>query len=99
MEIKEFQERSTEMIEKIDAKMNREHGADLTMIHLVEELGEVARIVYNDRTKRAAVSKDALSGEFADSMMLLSHLATIYGVDIEKAFESKVSELKTRFDL
>ncbi len=99
MELSEFQRLSTEMIEKIDAKTKREHDADLTMIHFVEEVGEIARLVYNQKTKRAAVSKSELNGEFADSMMLLSHLAMLHGVDIEEAFESKMSELKKRFEL
>jgi len=99
MELNEFQKRSTEMIEKIDGKVNRDHNVDLTIIHLVEELGEIARIIYNEKTKRVPVSKEAIGGEFADSFMLLSHLATKFDVDLQQAMNKKMEELKKRFEL
>lgn len=99
MQLNEFQKMSTEMIEKIDKKMNREHDVDLTIVHLVEELGEIARIIYNEKTKRVPVAKEAIGGEFIDSMMLLSHLATKFGVDLEQATDKKLEELKKRFDV
>lgn len=99
MKLNEFQKVSTETIEKIDRKMNRDHDVDLTIVHLIEELGEIARIIYNDKTKRAPVAKDAIGGEFADSMMLLAHLASKFDVDLEYSAEKKMEELKKRFDL
>ena len=99
MKLNEFQKVSTETIEKIDKKMNRNHDVDLTVVHLMEELGEIARIIYNEKTRRAPVAKDAIGGEFADSMMLLAHLASKFGVDLEDCTEKKMEELKKRFDL
>ena len=99
MELNEFQRRTSEMIGQIDKKAGRNHDVDLTIVHLVEELGEIARIIYNEKTKRVPVSKDAIGGEFIDSLMLLSHLATKFDVDLQQATEKKMEELKKRFEL
>lgn len=99
MELNEFQKISTEMIENIDKKANRNHDVDLTIVHLVEELGEIARIIYNEKTKRVPVSKEAIGGEFVDSLMLLAHLASKFDINLEQATDKKIEELKKRFDL
>ncbi|MBI2076567.1 MAG: hypothetical protein HYT72_04945 [Candidatus Aenigmarchaeota archaeon] len=99
MKLNEFQRLSTETIEKIDKKTNRNHDVDLTVVHLMEELGEIARIIYNEKTGRAPVAKDAIGGEFADSMMLLAHLASKFGVNLEDCAGKKMEELKKRFEL
>lgn len=90
---------STETITAIDKKMNRDHNVDLTLLHIMEELGEIARIIYNEKTGRAPVAKPALAGEVIDTAMLLAHLASKFDVDLEQATDAKIQELKKRFDI
>jgi NTP pyrophosphatase (non-canonical NTP hydrolase) len=99
MELNELQKFSTEIIERIDKKMGRDHNVDLTMLHTVEEIGELARLLYNEKTGRASVSKQALGGEFADILMLLLHLASKYDISAEEAIAEKAKELKERFQI
>jgi NTP pyrophosphatase (non-canonical NTP hydrolase) len=99
MNLKEFQEKSTELIKEIDKKYGRNHDVNLTLIHLIEELGEIAREIYNKETGRGKIDKNNLSGEFSDALMLLAHLASCYGIDIEESVKEKFSELKERFEL
>lgn len=51
------------------------------------------------KTKRVPVAKDAIGGEFVDSLMLLAHLATKFGVDLQHATDKKLQELTQRFEL
>lgn len=97
MNMTEFQEMSVNLVQKIDAKRDVEHGVDTTMIHIVEEFGEIAREIYTERAHRGKMNKANLEGEFADVFMLLAHLADLHGVDIESAVQSKVAELRDRF--
>jgi NTP pyrophosphatase (non-canonical NTP hydrolase) len=74
-----------------------EVGPEHTFLHLVEELGEVARELLG----RAAY-KDAsgnLAGELADVALLLYKLADQLGVDLEEAALEKLAENEKRFPL
>jgi len=99
MNVEEFQRKSTEFVKTIDKKVGRNHDIDTTLIHVMEELGEVSRIIYNNKTKRFTNTKEDLEGEFADTFMLLSHLATLHNIDLAKAFDDKFDDLKKRFEV
>lgn len=93
----ELQETATEIVRAIDKKRGNVHDVDTTLIHLVEEVGEIARLVYHEKTGRAQAGKDVMAMEVADTFILLAHLASLYDIDMEDAVRKKVEDSKKRF--
>lgn len=98
-ETKEFQERINKIIDEIDSKMSGVHDSDTTIIHLMEELGEISRQLYNKKIGRDKLNNENLAEEIADVIMLLNKLATIYNIDVETALNNKIKLLKKRHNL
>lgn len=66
-------------------------------LHLMEELGEIAR-----ETLRLKAYKDgeaSLAGEMADLLILLAKLANTVGVDLERSVSEKMQANEARFPL
>ncbi len=81
MEIREFQR----LIRRIYYKKDRERGIDGSFRWLCEEVGELARGL---RKNRASVKgKENLTTEFADIFAWLVSLASLCGIDLERAVE------------
>ena len=99
MEVKELQKISNEIIEEIDKKINVNHDNDKTIIHLLEELGEVARQANNKNIRNIEQNKDNLSEELADVLMLTTRLASINNIDIEEAIFKNIEKLKQRHNI
>lgn len=99
MEIGEFQKEAIELIKQIDDKHSGRHDIDTTIIHLTEELGEIARQIYNQKIGRDKLDKINLSEEIADCMLLLTQLAHNFDINIEEAIKSKIDILKSRHKL
>lgn len=110
MELNVLQEKSVEAIGRIDRKRHLTHDKKVTLYHLVEELGEIAREMYNEETGREKINIENMSGELADLIqplphadgvrkviMLLSHLAHLYGIRIEEAVKAKMGSFRERF--
>jgi NTP pyrophosphatase (non-canonical NTP hydrolase) len=72
MKISEFQKQ----IETLYLERDRERGLYRTFMWFSEEVGELARALHRDGD---------LEGEFADCLAWLSTLASLAGVDLEKA--------------
>ena len=74
------------------------------LAQLVEEVGEVARIIsrtYGDQSfkasdRRAGDVTDALADELADVMFVVICLANQTGVDLESAFQRNLAKKTTR---
>ncbi len=99
MELKDFQKQVSELIEKIDVKNSGKHDVDTTIIHIIEELGEVARQLYNQKIGRDELDKENLAEEISDCIILLSHLAHKFDIDIEESIKNKLQKIKERFDV
>lgn len=97
--MKEQQEKINILIEEIDKKMKGKHDSDTTIIHLMEEIGEIARQLYNIKIGRDNLIIDNLKEEVADCIMLLNRLATLYDIDVEEAIDKKIINLKKRHNL
>jgi NTP pyrophosphatase (non-canonical NTP hydrolase) len=78
MQIAEFQKQ----IEAIYLERDRARGLAGTHMWFCEEVGELTRALRRDR-------KDELEGEFADVLAWLSTLASIAGIDLERAAAGK----------
>jgi len=99
MDFKEFQDKSSELIKKIDAKYSGKHDIETTIIHLIEELGEVAQQLYNQKIGRDKLDKENLAEEIADCMILLSKLASNFDIDLAKSIEDTFQKLKKRYNI
>lgn len=95
----ELQKKSSEIIDIIDRKMKGIHDNDTTMIHLMEELGEISRQIYSQKMGRDKFDRENLAEEIADVTMLLNKLATLNEIDVETAVNNKINNLKKRHNL
>ena len=83
----------------------KEHGVryfnELTnMAQLTEEVGEVARIIarrYGEQSEKESDKTKDLGEELADVVFVVLCLANQTGIDLQEAFEKKLS-LKTKRD-
>ena len=74
-----------------------------TFLHLIEEIGEVAREVeylegYRD-TDDAEAARARLAGELADAATFLYNLAYQCGVDLEDALQANMVKAERRFSI
>lgn len=70
------------------------------MAQLTEEVGEVARIIarrYGEQSEKESDKNKDLGEELADVVFVVLCLANQTGIDLQKAFDSKM-ELKTDRD-
>jgi NTP pyrophosphatase (non-canonical NTP hydrolase) len=96
MNLEELQKEAVGLIAKYDTENRIKHDSNLTLIHLIEEFGELARELYNDQSGRDTLDRKNLGGEIADIYLLLARLAKIYNISLEDAISGKIKELKER---
>lgn len=74
-----------------------------TFLHLIEEIGEIAREVeYLEGYRDADSSEDVrarLAGELADAATFLYKLAYQCGVDLESALQANMTKAEERFSV
>jgi NTP pyrophosphatase (non-canonical NTP hydrolase) len=99
MDLKEYQKLAAEMIDRIDRKFNLDRDAQLNLSQLIEEIGELARIVNLERLRGKKPEKKDLEDEFADVLLQVAKLADLFDVDLERAILDKIGILKERHGL
>ena len=99
MEIKELQTEAENIVNKIDEKLKVEHDNELILMHLTEEIGEIAREIINPKLRRVDKNGDNLSEEIADVILLTSKLANNNNINLEEAINNKIKKLKKRHNL
>jgi NTP pyrophosphatase (non-canonical NTP hydrolase) len=93
MEIKELQKQAKEAAKKRLSKVNLEPNVDLTMTHLMEEIGEIAAQINNKKLQRGKFDLNNLGEEIADSMILLSLLGEQHNINLEEVIPKKLKEI------
>lgn len=99
MHIREYQKLATELIDKLDKKLNLNRDAQLNLSQLVEEVGELAKVVNLENLRHKKPEKKDLEDEFADVFIQLAKLADLFDVDLEKAILDKIEIVKKRHNL
>ena len=95
MEIKEFQDEVLRTFAEMDKVPNRkEHTKQSAVIHLMEEIGEIARQVTNEYHRPEKFSKENLSEELADAMMFIVFLAKQYDIEISEEMRKVVKKVE-----
>ncbi len=103
MDIKEFQDRVLKVFSEMDKVPNRkEHTKQSALIHLMEEIGEIARQVTSEYHRPEKFNRENLGTEIADVLMFIVVLAEMYQIDLSKEMqesikrvENKIKELNT----
>jgi len=97
MDIKEIQKKAVEIIETRLSKKEVEPNVDLTMTHLIEEIGELASQINNKKMKRKEFDLHNIGEEIADCILLLTYLAKQHNLNIEDSLKDKIKSLGERF--
>lgn len=99
MDLKIVQKKIVEVVDAIDAKRQSKHDSDTTFVHLIEELGEIVRELYNEKSGRDKIHHENLKEEIADVIILSTKFADNYNIDLEDAIVKKLEVLKKRHSL
>ena len=99
MNINEFQKTCVEAVNDVDKKLRINHDNQTTIMHLIEEFGEIARQINNPKLNRDKINKENLEEEIADVVLLISKLADNNKINIEKSVKNKIEKLKQRHNI
>jgi NTP pyrophosphatase (non-canonical NTP hydrolase) len=97
MNINKFQEEVIRTFSEMDKMPNRkEHTGQSAVIHLVEEVGEIARQITNEYHRPEKFSKENLGEELADLMMFIVLLAKIYNINISEEMQKSIDKVDNK---
>lgn len=99
MEITEFQKEILKVFSEMDKLPNRkEHTKQSALIHLMEEIGEIARQVTSEYHRPEKFNKENLATELADSLMFVAVLAGLYRVDLSKEMKNSIERVRKKIE-
>ncbi len=90
LSLSEFQRRTTSLLALVA------HPRVLAAVALMEETGELAKLVLEHEGYGQPIDKAKFEGEVADIAVALAELASRYGIDLEKACSEKLADLQNR---
>lgn len=97
MDIRQFQKEILEVFSQMDRMPNRQkHTKQSAVIHLVEEIGEIARQVTSEYHRPEKFNKENLGTELADTLMFIAVLAQLYDVDLSKEMQESITRVKKK---
>lgn len=99
MNIKEYQNKSKTIVDKLDKKFNIKRTPQMSISQLLEELGELTEQVNKKNLRNTKPKKEDLEDEFADVFIQLGKLASEFNIDLKKAIKNKMKTLKERHKL
>ena len=94
--IKELQQRIIKFVEEREKAKNFHTTPELSFIHLIEELGEIARQLSNKQMRPDLFDEKNLKEEIIDVILEALILADKCGVDIEKELPQRIDKLFKR---
>ncbi len=92
MEVKDFHNKIIKFIAAWDKKRKVSSNEQSAFIHLIEEIGELAREYVNRESRKDRYSEKELENAIGDAFMWLVKLAHIRGLDIEKVVLEIIKE-------
>ena len=97
MDIRQFQKEILEVFSEMDKMPNRrKHTKQSALIHLMEEIGEIARQVTNEYHRPEKFDKENLGTELADTLMFIVVLAQFYDIDLSKEMQESISRVRKK---
>ncbi len=96
MQVKEFQKQIIEFSKKWVKKQGYKPTEENTFIHLVEEVGELARQYVNKEKRKARFSEEGLENAIGDIILQIVWLAHLKNLDIEDVVSKIIKEDEKR---
>jgi NTP pyrophosphatase (non-canonical NTP hydrolase) len=93
MNLNEAKMRAVEAVRIRLKKKGIKENLDLMLTHLMEEIGELALQVNNEKLKRKPIDIQNVGEELSDCIILLLTIANHFDIDIEKALLEKMEEI------
>lgn len=84
MQVKDFQKKIVEFAKKWVKKQNYKPTEENTFIHLVEEVGELARQYVNKEKRKTKYSEEEIENAIGDILLQVIWLANLKNLDIEE---------------
>lgn len=97
MEIEEIQKKIVEVSKIRQAKKGYTATEELEIIHLMEELGEVASQLFNKKARPDKFDKENLKEEVCDVILISLILSDILGINLSKKLNEKIEKLRKKF--
>jgi NTP pyrophosphatase (non-canonical NTP hydrolase) len=97
MEIETFKKQIAKIFLDLDNSPNKKpHTKQSTMIHLTEEIGEIARQITSEYHRPEKFDKENLGTELADAMVYIILLSELYKINISREMEEVINRLNTK---
>jgi len=97
MEINELAKRIHKFQEERFTKYNSKLTSELIFTHLVEEIGEIARQIFNKGSGMREYKEDNLKEEITQAILDLLVLAEVNEIHLEKEIEKKMLDMEQRW--
>ena len=98
MELKELTKRIKNFQEIRFKSYNSNLTSELIFIHLTEEIGEIARQIFNKNSNMRNYDETNLKEEIAQSVLDLMVLAELNDMDLEKEIELKIKSMEDKWN-
>ncbi len=96
MEIETARDRVMEFANKRAKAKNFQLDEKISLIHIMEELGELSRQIFNKAARPEKYDYENLKGEVCDVILEIMVLSKILNMDLSKELDKKLNELKSR---
>ena len=97
MEVKDFQKKIVDFANKWDKKRNNIPDTESTLIHLMEEVGELSRQYINKRMRKEKFDEEEVKNAIGDALMQLVKIAHLEGLNIENVVTEIIEDEQKRF--
>lgn len=98
MEVKEFQIKIKNLMATWDKLKRKKYTPETVFYHLVEEVGELAKELVDEKRNPERYSKEKLIDAIGDILIYTVLLASLYKVDIEKLILNIIEQDKKRME-
>ena len=96
MEIEEIQKRVLEFEKKWENAKNVKFDAELTMLHLTEEVGELAQQLFYKKAKQEKFNEEKVKEELCDVILVALCLADKLKINLSEELNKKIEQLNKR---
>jgi len=99
MDIKEIQKELMDFVNKRIKKEKTQLTPEISYIHLTEEVGELARQLFNKNFRKDSYDERNVKEEIADVILESLALASLFNMDLEKELLGKIDNLNKKHGL
>ena len=98
MKVKKLQKEIEKFWEKVNRLKGKKYTPETAFIHLVEEVGELAKEFVNKERRQEKYSKEKLIDAIGDIFFNTFLLASLYNLDVEKLLQKILKEGESRIE-